>query len=237
MTRYFIIFAGPNGSGKSSLRSSIEKKTPPFLKFMQSLKNVRNINADFFARTDSHVSQMPDSLEKDQEAWKVTEQERARALENGDNIIWETVFSHESRIEEIKKSKSLGYYVIVFYVTTSRPSINIERVANRVKHGGHGVPSDKILSRYKRSTELLPKILLTADEVLVYDNSSAHPVLTFLKVNNSSNGQICFSFNKYRKTEYCLLPRSDIGDNRYNWTIKYLVHPLEEQGCQITYLP
>ena len=53
---------------------------------------------------------------------------RADALESGKNIVWETVFSHPSRLDEIARAKKQGYYVLLIYVTTLSPEINVERV-------------------------------------------------------------------------------------------------------------
>jgi predicted ABC-type ATPase len=60
----------------------------------------------------------------------------------------------------------------VFFVGTSDPRINAARVANRVIHGGHTVPIDKIVSRYGKSLANLAPALRVADRVYIYDNSA-----------------------------------------------------------------
>lgn len=54
---------------------------------------------------------------------------------------------------------------------TNNPKINILRVENRVEKGGHGVPRDKIKSRYYRSLKMLPLLVELSDICHVYDNS------------------------------------------------------------------
>lgn len=226
--KYFIIFAGPNGSGKSSLNSSLKNTYPLFVNRGVSLNAVQYINADFCARTDPVVSTMPAGFEKDKAAWEATERWRNSALESGDNIIWETVFSDARRLNEIEKARSLGYYVIVIYVTTLSPTINIERIKHRVKNGGHGVPEDKVISRYHRSTNLLPEIILAADDVIVYDNSSDYPVQMFYKLEKV---HAILPFSKPPETDYFIASKTDIGDKRYEWAAEHIVNPLKERGC------
>lgn len=229
--KYFIIFAGPNGSGKSSLKSSLEKDSLLFRHLEFSLKEVQYINADFCARNISSISQMPSGVEKDLAAWKATEEWRNRALLAGENLIWETVFSHESRLEEIDRAHSLGYYVLVIYVTTLSSTINIERVKIRAQHGGHTVPSEKVISRYERSIKLLPEIVSHADEVLVYDNSSSRPYLIFSKLEKM---HVRHLYNDSGNIELAYPSKKDIGEERYAWITEHLIQPLEKQGYAVT---
>ena len=64
-----------------------------------------------------------------------------------------------------------GYFVRVFFISTSDPRINAARVAGRVMEGGHTVPIEKILQRYVRSMGNLAAAIRVADRVYVYDNS------------------------------------------------------------------
>ena len=74
-------------------------------------------------------------------------------------------------MDVIREAKELGYLVILVYVTTIDPTINVERVHMRAAQGGHSVPEEKIRSRYEWSVKLLPDMLDLVDEALVYDNS------------------------------------------------------------------
>jgi predicted ABC-type ATPase len=75
--------------------------------------------------------------------------------------------SHPSRLDVIRDAKELGYTVVLIYVTTINPKINIERVRIRAEHGGHTVPDEKVISRYHRSIGMLPEMISLADEVSV----------------------------------------------------------------------
>lgn len=216
MTKYFFIFAGPNGSGKSSVIDTLknDKDSSPINYYCDNLDEIPYINADYCARTEPFISQMPNGPEKDFAAWEKTNEWRDKTLNKGYSCIWETVFSHESRLEVIRNAQKLGYFVIVIFVTTINPDINVERVNIRVKNNGHGVPEDKIRSRYEKSVGFLPDIMKTANEVYVYDNSGIIPVLTFGKI-----GKELFVFN------------SDVADDETSkWVALNLVVPLLKNG-------
>ena len=50
----------------------------------------------------------------------------------------------------------------------------------RHKTGGHDVPTDKIISRYYKSLDLLPKLVDVSDIIHVYDNTE-NPIRIFKK--------------------------------------------------------
>jgi len=74
-------------------------------------------------------------------------------------------------IELLRRAKEQGYYVIGFFVLTRHPDINVRRVADRVAHGGHAVPEEKIRSRYARTLKNLPLLSALCNELYVFDNS------------------------------------------------------------------
>ena len=51
----------------------------------------------------------------------------------------------------------------------------------RESMNGHGVPKDKIKSRYKRALELIPELIEVCDIVHIYDNSGDKPFRIFKK--------------------------------------------------------
>jgi len=100
---------------------------------------------------------------------------RQTELTLGSSFCFETVLSMPDKVDFIRQAKWQSYTVRVYYVTTDDPQINIERVKSRVAQGGHDVPADKILSRYKRSMDLMFKVACEADEVFFFDNSGERP--------------------------------------------------------------
>ncbi len=68
---------------------------------------------------------------------------RHKLLAEKKKITFETVMSHHSKIDFLKKAKSRGYQNYLYYVSTESPLINVERVKQRVKLGGHPVSPKK----------------------------------------------------------------------------------------------
>ncbi len=73
------------------------------------------------------------------------------------------------------RAKDAGYQVVCVYILTKDPEINISRVRNRVKAGGHGVPEEKVRERFVRALRLFPKLFAICDELYVFDNSVDTP--------------------------------------------------------------
>jgi len=164
-----IVIAGPNGSGKSTITKDLEKR-PGFPDIY--------INADDIKKNEGLT---------DLEAWEKAEQQRADALDNGESFAFETVFSHESKLELMKQAKESGYWVRLYFVCTQDSDVNVRRVKTRYGTGGHDVPVDKIRSRYKRSMQLLSHSFSLADEAMVFNNSWEKPELIAQK---TSDGKI-----------------------------------------------
>ena len=68
---------------------------------------------------------------------------RGRLFCSSSSFACETVFSHPSKIDFIKKAKENGFKINLYFIATRNPLINQERVENRVKSGGHDVPPTK----------------------------------------------------------------------------------------------
>ncbi|WP_086933354.1 hypothetical protein [Agarilytica rhodophyticola] len=79
--------------------------------------------------------------------------------------------SHPSKIEYIVTTKNKGFTTLLLFVGIDDSEINVARVSARVAEGGHGVPQEKIVARYKRTMELLFDASMEVDEALVFDNT------------------------------------------------------------------
>jgi predicted ABC-type ATPase len=97
---------------------------------------------------------------------------RICCLEKSMRFSFETVFSHPSKVEWMKKARDLGYKVYFYFVSTESPEINKTRVKNRVLEGGHDVPENKIEERYYRSLDLMYEASQFAYQAFYFDNST-----------------------------------------------------------------
>ena len=89
----------------------------------------------------------------------------------------ETVLSDKRKLDYIKRAKSLGYRIYLYFVSTKDAEINVRRVAQRVSLGGHSVPDDKIRNRYARAHNNLYDTLLLCDRAFIFDNSEENWLL------------------------------------------------------------
>jgi predicted ABC-type ATPase len=96
---------------------------------------------------------------------------RIKLIEQQASFTFETVMSDRSKVQFLQDAKSQGYRTYLYYVATRDPQINVNRVTNRVDRGGHGVPNDKIISRYGRSLDLLLEAIMCCDRAYLWDNS------------------------------------------------------------------
>jgi predicted ABC-type ATPase len=115
---------------------------------------------------------------------------RAQLYASGKSFSFETVMSHPSKIDELKKAQTLGYRTYLYFVCTDSPEINVDRIANRVTIGGHGVGDDKVRSRYAATLKNLYKAIKYADRVFLFDNSKEMQMIAEL-----SNGALSLKTN------------------------------------------
>jgi len=192
------VFAGPNGGGKSTLIAQFIKE--------YNLTDFEYISPDIYAKT--LFSKILDEKEKYQKAFDYAELVRAYMLENNKSMIIETVNSTANKFDFYKQCIEKGYKVTVVFVGTESFEINIQRVAKRVKEGGHGVDPEKIKSRYYKSMELLFPLTLFSNTLFIYDNSDKFE-LCVLKENSTY---------KY------------VAQNLPKWANKYFIERLNEEG-------
>lgn len=150
-----LVFAGPNGSGKSSVTKT-QKIVGEY------------INADLIKEQKGCT---------DLEAAIEAEKLREYLLSHRMDFTFETVLSTSRNLLLLRRAKEAGYYIRVIFILTVDSSINVRRVEDRVRKGGHDVPEDKIRSRYIRSLQNLKELYKTVDDLWIYDNSGDYPCL------------------------------------------------------------
>lgn len=180
-----IVFAGPNGSGKTTFTELLK---PP---------SVDYINADEIKK----ALKCTDIL-----AAEIAEEQRENHLSALKEFCFETVMSTDRNLTLLKKAKEKGYFIRCYYVLTADPSINVFRVKSRVAEGGHDVPEDKIISRYKKALSLIKEVVAVSDVCHIYDNSEQKPFRIFKKRKNVCFYQEC---EDWLKKDICLLTGVD----------------------------
>lgn len=101
------------------------------------------------------------------------------------SFSFETVFSHPSKVDFLKRAKRIGYRVYLYFVCLQQDLCE-ERVRLRVKQGGHDVPKDKIHKRYNQSIENMVETVAIVDRAYLFDNSGSDIELK-IEFDNSGN--------------------------------------------------
>lgn len=94
--------------------------------------------------------------------------------------------SSSDKVDFLKKAQEAGYRTYLYFIATQDPIVNISRVKNRVKLGGHNVPKEKIISRYYRSLKLLSQAVKYSNRAYIFDNSSQKK-LWIAQINNGKD--------------------------------------------------
>jgi predicted ABC-type ATPase len=155
-----IIFAGANGSGKTTLANI----------FLPYAKIKQFINADEIARGISPLHPETRKVMAGKLVLKLIHEMIAK----GESFAIESTLSGNTLASILKTAKKHEYHIDMFYMYTTDVEINLKRIKNRVKHGGHHVPAGDVRRRYKRSVlNLINLYFDLCDIIRIYDNSGA----------------------------------------------------------------
>ncbi len=176
-----LIVAGPNGSGKTTI-------TERGLAH-EWFGGCEYVNPDLIARDE--LGDWNDEALVRRAAQLATER-RERALMERRSLAFESVFSGADKVDFVRRALADGWFVRIFFVATSSPTINAARVARRVLEGGHDVPIPKILSRYVKSIANCAAVATEVDRLYLYDNSvdDCAPALSL----RAANGRVALSY-------------------------------------------
>lgn len=131
-----VILAGPNGAGKSTA-------APELLQGELAVNEF--VNADVIARGLS-------AFDPDRAAIAAGRVMLARLDElarHRESFAFETTLASRSFAPWLRDLRASGYAVHLFFLWLSSPDLAVERVADRVRSGGHNVPADTIRRRYR----------------------------------------------------------------------------------------
>jgi predicted ABC-type ATPase len=205
---FLLVVAGPNGSGKSTLIRCL---------LDAGIDLGIHINPDDIART----LDLPEP-QRTAQAQSIADFERDTCLRRRESFSFETVMSHPSKVEVMIRAHDAGYDVTLYFVATSDPEINVQRVEDRVSMGGHDVPHERIRARYRRALALLSHAALVAGRSVVFDNSALVGNSPHARLVNAKSGLrpvaevICLG-NRYNITLEADVPQ---------WVFEHLVRPL-----------
>ena len=131
-----VILAGPNGAGKSTAAPELLQGELAVTEF---------VNADVIARGLS-------AFDPDRAAMAAGRVMLARLDElarQRESFAFETTLASRTFAPWLRDLRASGYAVHLFFLWLSSADLAVERVADRVRSGGHDVPADTIRRRYR----------------------------------------------------------------------------------------
>jgi predicted ABC-type ATPase len=157
------LIAGPHGVGKTALYHYLVAPRYPALPFI-----------DVQAHSAAQLQHLEDPQARDAAAREWADAQWQGLLRERVSFVTETAFSHPSRVALIGQARTLGFEVVLYAMGLDEPRKLLQRVNQRVREGGHPVPSHKLLSRYARTLENLRHAVFMADLALLIDGCDAH---------------------------------------------------------------
>ena len=158
MTPTLCILGGCNGAGKTTLAREL----------LPRLGLMRFLNADEIARG---LSPLDPTLSAFKAGRLVLEEARSLIAAKG-SFALESTLSGRAQVALIREAKAQGYHILLHYIVIGSATQAVERVALRVRLGGHHVPGDDVRRRYERSRQhFLEDYLPLADEWVLWDNA------------------------------------------------------------------
>ena len=152
------IIAGCNGG----------KTTASFTIFPDILNCKQFVNADNIAYGLSPFDVESVAIE----AARIMLQRINELLLSGEDFAIETTLTSRSYVSFISKAKEYGYTVSLIYIWLNSPELAIQRVAERVKNGGHNIPANVIERRYFRGIRNLFELFIPiCDYWTIADNT------------------------------------------------------------------
>ena len=165
--KIYTIIGGINGVGKSSFSGIISAESSELGIIIDTDKLGLKYGGDRIKGGKEAVSRINECLEM------------------GVNFTQETTLSGLRTLKTIRQARELGYHIKLYYIGVSSCKESLERIANRVRKGGHDIPSEDVKRRYKKRFEDLDRVLPYCNEVKFFDNENG-----FIEVAEYKNGEI-----------------------------------------------
>jgi predicted ABC-type ATPase len=160
-----IIIAGPNGAGKTTFAREFllqEAGCPVF------------VNADLIAAGLSPFAPERAAIQ----AGRLMLDALAQHVAKGDSFSFETTLSGLGYARQIPRWRQIGYRVELFFIGLPSANMAVERVAQRVRHGGHDIPEATIRRRFDAGKRLFTTVYQPlVDQWVLYDNAGDEPVV------------------------------------------------------------
>lgn len=165
--RTYTIIGGVNGVGKSSFTGILKEQRSD----LGILIDVDKITAELGGNA---LAGGKAALKKIQEC-----------IDKGVSFTQETTLSGRRTEATARELVKKGYRVRLYYIGLDSAAESVCRIANRVKRGGHDIPTQDVERRFASRWEAVARVLPYCDEAEFYDNDNG-----FVLVAEYRNGEL-----------------------------------------------
>jgi predicted ABC-type ATPase len=133
-----VVFGGVNGAGKTTVANEILRVV---------------LNVPVFTNSDA-IARGLNALDVEKVAFKASRvmlEWMNELVEERQDFAFETTLAARSYANWLRRLKSVGYRVYLYYYWLPSADVAVERVKLRVERGGHHIPETDIRRRYGRS--------------------------------------------------------------------------------------
>ncbi|MDE2060074.1 MAG: zeta toxin family protein [candidate division NC10 bacterium] len=160
-----IVIAGPNGAGKTTFAREFLPREVDVIHF---------VNADLIA---GGLSPLRPELAARQ-AGRLVLSELERLAKSREDFAFESTLSGRTYLRLLNRWRAVGYRIDMVFLWLPSVQLALQRIAARVRQGGHTVPRADVVRRFDRSwTNFRGAYRPLADTWAVYDNSGEAPRL------------------------------------------------------------
>ena len=154
------VLAGVNGAGKSSIGGA----------------QLRDVGGEYFNPDEAARAAMeacPGLAQRAANAfaWQEGKRRLEAAIAEGTVFAFETTLGGETITRLLLEAVSRGAIVRIWFVGLESIELHLERVAARVRKGGHDIPESDIRRRWVGSHANLIRLIPHLTDLRVYDNS------------------------------------------------------------------
>ncbi len=163
----YTIIGGVNGVGKSSFTGVLKEMRSDLGQIIDVDSITARLGGESLAGGKESIRRINEYLDK------------------GQSFTQETTLSGYRTEATAKKAREAGYSVRMYYIGLNSAAESLARIENRVRRGGHNIPSDDVLRRFAGRWEALAKVLPYCDTAEFYDNDNG-----FTLVAEYRNGEL-----------------------------------------------
>lgn len=178
------IIAGPNGAGKTIFA---RKFLPEYVKCLNF------INADLIAGGISPFAPEKAAIQ----AGRIMIERIRNLSQKKQEFGFETTLSGRSYVNILQDLKEKGYRLNLFFLWLPSADLALERIADRVRTGGHNIPEGVVRRRFQKGLSNFIKFYRPLlDSWFIMDNSGETPRMIAVENNGAQKIVIPEIFKK-----------------------------------------